>query len=212
VPLALSPAQELGLGLAALAFVVFALVSSMLIPRYRPDFPGRHVGWFVAVAALFTVGMLLTVAFVAKETGEAEHAAAEETHPTQTEPPVTEEPPPTTETEPAETEPAETETETTETETTETETAPTETADAAGGDTVAGKAIFLEAGCTGCHTLADAGATGTLGPNLDEASPSADKVVERVTDGKGAMPSFAGSYTAQEIQDVAAYVSSVAGS
>lgn len=201
MPLALSSAQELGLGLAALAFVVFALVSSMLIPRYRPDFPGRHVGWFVFVAALFTVGMLLTVAFVAKETGEEEHAVAEETHVTQTEPSITEEePPPPTET---------TETETT---ATETEATPSETAESAGGDPVAGKAIFLEAGCTGCHTLADAGSTGTLGPNLDDASPSADKVVERVTNGKGPMPSFAGSYTAQQIQDVAAYVSSAAGS
>lgn len=200
MPLALSPAQELGLGLAALALVVFALVSSMLIPRYRPDFPGRHVGWFIFVAALFTVGMIATVAFVAKETGEAEHAVAEETHTTQTEPPITEELPPPTET---------TETGTT---ATETETAPTETAEASGGDPVAGKAIFLEAGCTGCHTLADAGSTGTLGPNLDDTSPSASKVVERVTNGKGAMPPFAGSYTAQQIQDVAAYVSSAAGS
>ena len=57
---------------------------------------------------------------------------------------------------------------------------------AAGGDAAAGKEVFASAGCVGCHTLADAGATGTVGPNLDEAKPSADLVVERVTNGMGA--------------------------
>jgi cytochrome c oxidase subunit 2 len=31
----------------------------------------------------------------------------------------------------------------------------------------AGKAVFTSAGCSACHTLAAAGATGTIGPNLD---------------------------------------------
>ena len=66
-------------------------------------------------------------------------------------------------------------------------------------------------GCVGCHTLADAGATGTVGPNLDEAQPSEELVVDRVTNGQGAMPPFSGSLTEQQIADVAAYVSSVAG-
>ncbi len=39
------------------------------------------------------------------------------------------------------------------------------------GDPVAGKALFLKSGCTGCHTLADAKSTGTVGPNLDDAKP-----------------------------------------
>ena len=79
------------------------------------------------------------------------------------------------------------------------------------GDAAAGKAIFTSAGCVGCHTLADAGATGTVGPNLDEAKPDAALVVERVTNGKGPMPPFKGQLTDKQIQDVAAYVSSVAG-
>jgi mono/diheme cytochrome c family protein len=74
-----------------------------------------------------------------------------------------------------------------------------------------GKQVFESAGCTSCHTLADANATGTVGPNLDDVKPSQDKVVERVTDGKGVMPSFKGQLTAQQIAAVAAYVSSVAG-
>jgi mono/diheme cytochrome c family protein len=107
-----------------------------------------------------------------------------------------------------------TETETTESESTETET--TETTETGGaapeGDPVAGKAIFTGAsGCTGCHTLADAGSTGNVGPNLDDAMPSFELAYDRVTNGQGGMPSFATSLTDQQRADVAAYVSSVAG-
>jgi mono/diheme cytochrome c family protein len=115
-----------------------------------------------------------------------------------------------------------TETETTETETTESEstetgtTETTETTETGGaapeGDPVAGKAIFTGAsGCTGCHTLADAGSTGNVGPNLDDAMPSFELAYDRVTNGQGGMPSFATSLTDQQRADVAAYVSSVAG-
>ena len=81
-----------------------------------------------------------------------------------------------------------------------------------GGNAEAGKAVFTSAGCVSCHTLADAGATGTVGPNLDEAKPDEALVVDRVTNGAGAMPAFKGQLTEQQINDVAAYVSSVAGS
>ena len=81
------------------------------------------------------------------------------------------------------------------------------------GDPVAGKQVFTgSAGCTNCHTLADAGSTGNVGPNLDDAKPSYDLVVTRVTNGSPAgMPPFKGTLTPTQIQDVAAYVSSVAG-
>ncbi len=80
------------------------------------------------------------------------------------------------------------------------------------GDAAAGKEIFSEQGCGSCHVLADAGASGAVGPNLDESQPDHDLVVERVTNGQGAMPSFKDSLSAQQIQDVAAYVSEAAGS
>jgi mono/diheme cytochrome c family protein len=80
-----------------------------------------------------------------------------------------------------------------------------------GGETD-GKSIFASAGCGGCHTLAAAGSSGTVGPNLDEAKPSFDKVVEMVTSGGGGMPSFKDKLSQQDINNVAAYVSSVAGS
>jgi mono/diheme cytochrome c family protein len=81
-----------------------------------------------------------------------------------------------------------------------------------GSDLVAqGKDVFAKSGCASCHTLKDAGATGTVGPNLDEAKPSKDLVVERVTNGKPPMPSFKGQLSEQEIEAVAEYVSTVAG-
>lgn len=76
-----------------------------------------------------------------------------------------------------------------------------------------GKSIFAgpPASCGGCHTLADAGTSGTTGPNLDDSKPSKDLVVDRVTNGKNLMPSFKDSLDAAQIQAVAEYVSSAAG-
>ena len=73
-----------------------------------------------------------------------------------------------------------------------------------------GKSIFT-ANCASCHTLADAGTTGTVGPNLDESRPPKELVVDRVTNGQGAMPSFSDSLDEQQIQAVADYVAGAAG-
>jgi hypothetical protein len=76
---ALSTAHKIGLGLSGLAFIVFALLSAMVIPRSHPDFPGRRLGWFVFVSILFFVGMMCAVFFFGKEApseGEAAGQAA----------------------------------------------------------------------------------------------------------------------------------------
>jgi mono/diheme cytochrome c family protein len=77
---------------------------------------------------------------------------------------------------------------------------------AGGGNPAAGKKVFETAGCASCHTLADAGASGTVGPNLDEAKPPRELVIERVTNGKAPMPPFKDTLSEQQINDVAAYV------
>jgi mono/diheme cytochrome c family protein len=79
------------------------------------------------------------------------------------------------------------------------------------GDPTAGKRVFLSAGCSGCHTLADAGSTGNVGPNLDQAKPPLSKAVLRVTKGAGAMPSFKGQLSDKQIADVTAYVVKASG-
>ncbi len=193
---------ELALLTVAAVFVAFALVVAVLIPRSRPDFPGRKGLWlFVAVCLGLFAAQLTAVLVDASHSEHAEAATHEPTTPTETV---------TTDTETTETETGTTETETTTSDTTTTETT---TDPEAQGDPAAGKEVFLGApACGSCHTLSDAGTSGSIGPNLDAASPSYDKVVERVTNGQGVMPSFADTLSEQQIQDVAAYVSSVAGS
>ena len=78
------------------------------------------------------------------------------------------------------------------------------------GQAADGKAIFT-ANCGGCHTLADAGTTGTVGPNLDQSKPPKALVLDRVTNGMGVMPPFKGTLTDAQIEAVADYVSSSAG-
>ncbi len=75
-----------------------------------------------------------------------------------------------------------------------------------GGNVAAGKQVFLTGGCGGCHTLAAAGATGTVGPNLDQKKPPLALVLQRVSNGKGAMPPFKSQLSPQQIKDVAAFV------
>ena len=79
------------------------------------------------------------------------------------------------------------------------------------GGTTDGKAIFASAGCIGCHTLKAADATGTVGPNLDDAKPSKELVIDRVTNGRGGMPSFKGQLSEAQIEAVATFVSQNAG-
>jgi mono/diheme cytochrome c family protein len=74
-----------------------------------------------------------------------------------------------------------------------------------------GAQIFSTAGCSGCHTLAAAKATGQVGPNLDNLKPSAATVRHQVTNGGGAMPSFRDTLSGDQINAVAAYVARVAG-
>lgn len=73
-----------------------------------------------------------------------------------------------------------------------------------------GKSIFT-ANCGSCHTLSDAGTSGAVGPNLDDAAPAKATVVEVVTNGRGAMPSFSDSLDEQQIDAVADYVAGAAG-
>jgi mono/diheme cytochrome c family protein len=91
-----------------------------------------------------------------------------------------------------------------------TTTAPTTTS-GGGSPAAVGKQVFTSAGCGGCHTLKDAGATGNIGPNLDQLKPSAARVSHQVQVGGGVMPSFKNRLSASQIAAVAAYVSSVAG-
>ena len=88
-----------------------------------------------------------------------------------------------------------------------------ESTSTSGGGTASaaeGKQVFTQ-NCGGCHTLADAGTNGQVGPNLDDLKPDEATVERQVTDGGGRMPAFKGRLSAAQIKAVATYVSSVAG-
>lgn len=86
-------------------------------------------------------------------------------------------------------------------------------------DQANGKKVF-QAKCAGCHTLADAGSTGTVGPNLDDAfradkeqqfKQSTIQNVVLLQIRQPSLPMPPSLVKGQDAQDVAAYVAAVAG-
>ena len=78
---------------------------------------------------------------------------------------------------------------------------------AAGTD---GRTIFTS-NCASCHTLAAAGTSGTVGPNLDQSKPSRGEAEQKIRKGGGGMPAFEGRLSDEQIQAVADYVTKNAG-
>jgi mono/diheme cytochrome c family protein len=74
------------------------------------------------------------------------------------------------------------------------------------GDASAGKDVFASAGCGGCHTMKEANASGTVGPNLDDLKPELPAIQTQVINGGGGMPPFKGQLSDQQIADVSQFV------
>jgi nitrite reductase (NO-forming) len=74
--LALSTGHKVGLALAGAAFIAFALGSSFLFPRFRPQYPGHGLRAFIVVAFVFFFGMLAAVEVFGAEPKEKEAAPA----------------------------------------------------------------------------------------------------------------------------------------
>jgi cytochrome c553 len=161
----LSTGHKIGLAGVGAAFILFALISSFVIPMRNPNFPGKSMGLYVTICVAFFVAMVAAVIVFGKEGKEAK---AEQPAPATT-----------------------------------TASAP---APAVKGDPAAGKGIFASAGCSGCHTLKAAGATGTVGPDLDQLKPAFARIVLQVTNGGKIMPKFGGQLSPKQIDDVAAFV------
>jgi cytochrome c6 len=173
---ALSTGHKIGLASVGGAFILFALVSSLVLPRRDLNFPGRGVGWYVLLGILFFAAMMAAVIVFGREKPEAKAAGTSTPAQTSTSTPS---PAPAT------------------------------------GNAAAGKIVFTKTAspsCAGCHTLKDAGSTGTVGPNLDQLKPGFARVKRQVENGGAIMPPFKDKLSAKQIDDVAAYVSSVAGS
>lgn len=65
--------------------------------------------------------------------------------------------------------------------------------------------------CGACHTLADAGTSGVVGPVLDDLAPNYSRVKSAVAGGIGIMPPYGEVLSAEDIEAVAAYVAAVSG-
>ena len=137
------------LGIVAAVLIGYSLVVALVLPRRWPDFPRRRLPLFALVSASLVAGMLVSVEVL----GEAHHFPSAEAA--------------TSSTGAATTTVSSTSARTTSAATTTGGATTSATSTAIQGNAAAGKAVFTSAGCTACHTLKEAGATGTIGPNLD---------------------------------------------
>jgi mono/diheme cytochrome c family protein len=189
VVLGLATSNKIWLALFAGVFIVFALLSSFVFPRRRPDFPGEQGRkWFIIATLALFVAMLFAVNVFAKEDEEPHAETAAETG-TTTEPGGTESTPTGTTPAPAQ------------------------------GDPAAGKTLFTSQGCGACHAFTAAGTNATVGPNLDEALQGKDaafigeSIVDpnaEITQGyqPGIMPGdFGQKLSEKQIADLVAFLS-----
>lgn len=72
-----------------------------------------------------------------------------------------------------------------------------------------GKVLFQSGAtpaCAICHTLKDAEATGSIGPDLDELQADLDRIKKVLIGGMGAMPPFDDTLSQEQRDAIAAYV------
>jgi len=141
----LATSHKIGLALVAGVFIAFALICSFVLPAKWPNFPGKHLGWFIAVSVALTAAMLAAVIVLAAEPKEerVNAAAGEEATKVHV--------------------------------TTTTAATPPAKPPLPAGDAAAGKALFSAQGCVACHTFKPAGATAKVGPDLDNLAADAAK-------------------------------------
>src|SRR5207248_6107938 len=64
---ALSTAHQIGLATTGALFILFSLVSSFVLPRRNPNFPGRARNWYLLLCVAFFVAMLSAVVVFGRE-------------------------------------------------------------------------------------------------------------------------------------------------
>ena len=85
------------------------------------------------------------------------------------------------------------------------------TAQAADANLEAGRLLFMQGAqpaCAVCHTFADAGAAGEIGPSLDELKPNEARVIKALKTGIGQMPAYT-ALTDEQMQILARYIAQV---
>jgi mono/diheme cytochrome c family protein len=184
--------NELLLALVALVFIVFSLVSAIVIPRRYEDFPGERLGLFAVVSVALVVGMLGAVELFGEERHGGE-AAAEERGGENVGPGTTG----------------------------ETAPPPPPGQGGGQGDPAAGREVFTSVAspaCGSCHTFGPAGTEATTGPDLDQSlqGDDAEHVRESIVDPdadieegfqEGVMPDVYGEQLSEDqINDLVAFL------
>jgi cytochrome c551/c552 len=73
---ALSTSHQIGLIVVAAIFITFALVSSFVLPKREPDYPGKRLGLFIGACVVLFVAMLAAVVIFGAEPAETHEGAA----------------------------------------------------------------------------------------------------------------------------------------
>jgi mono/diheme cytochrome c family protein len=120
---ALSTSHKLGLIVVAAIFITFALVSSFVLPKREPDFPGNRMKLFVGICIVLFISMLSAVVIFGSEPEEPGARVAQRTT-------TTDEPTATGQV-----------------------TATTKAPTAVAGDAANGKALYASKTCSGCHSI-----------------------------------------------------------
>ena len=60
----------------AAVFIAFALISAMVVPRYRPNFPGRSLPLFLFITVALFVAQLTAVLIFGAESEEEGHGGS----------------------------------------------------------------------------------------------------------------------------------------
>jgi cbb3-type cytochrome c oxidase subunit III len=71
--------------------------------------------------------------------------------------------------------------------------------------------LLFQSNCGSCHTLAEAGTSGTIGPNLDQVNPTLQQATRQIENGGGGMPPFKGQLTDPQIRALARYITGSGG-
>ena len=80
----LSSGHKLAIAVMGVIFAGFALIAAMLIPRWRPQFPGRGLPTFVGLCLLLFAGMISVVIIFGKESKSEAAGKRETSSPPQT--------------------------------------------------------------------------------------------------------------------------------
>jgi mono/diheme cytochrome c family protein len=78
--------QKVEIAAMAAVFIVFALISSFVLPRRNANFPGSGLRWYLVVCVGLFVAMMSTIIFIAREPSTAAASKENTAPPTKTVP------------------------------------------------------------------------------------------------------------------------------